>query len=236
VKDYVKEYFDRHAHAWVEAAYVGEVKFPVGPERVRLAIEGVAPAMQDGARLADLGCGGGQLAVHAARLGWRPVGVDVAPSMVELARERRCYADVLVADAAALPLGDGAFDLVMAYMTFQDMDDLDGALSEAARVLEPGGHLCAAFVHPFASGRLVDGETDYFEHRRYTDVFERDGLRMAFHQLHRPLSAYFAALRAAGFVVEDVREPLPPPDLVAAHPTTAKNLRRPCFLHLLARR
>ena len=86
VKDYVKDYFDRHAHGWVEAAYAGDVRFPVGPERVRLAIEGVAPAMREGSRLVDLGCGGGQLCVHAAHLGWRAVGVDDAPGMIEEAR------------------------------------------------------------------------------------------------------------------------------------------------------
>ena len=69
MQDYVKDYFDRNAAAWVEGAYAGGSKFPVGPERVRLAIEGVAPAMRDGAALVDLGCGGGQLCIHAARLG-----------------------------------------------------------------------------------------------------------------------------------------------------------------------
>ena len=82
----MKDYFDRNAHAWVEAAYAGDVRFPVGAERVRLAIEGVAPAMQEGSRLVDLGCGGGQLCVHAANLGWRAAGVDSAPGMIEEAR------------------------------------------------------------------------------------------------------------------------------------------------------
>src|SRR6266849_3122558 len=83
MQDYVKDYFDRNAAAWVEGAYAGGSKFPIGPERVRLAIEGVAPAMRDGAVLVDLGCGGGQLCIHAARLGWSATGVDVAPGMIE---------------------------------------------------------------------------------------------------------------------------------------------------------
>ena len=79
----MRDYFDRHAHAWVEAAYDSDVRFPVGSERVRLAIEGVAPAMQEGSRLVDLGSGGGQLCIHAANLGWSAVGVDNAPGMIE---------------------------------------------------------------------------------------------------------------------------------------------------------
>src|SRR5205823_1062406 len=89
VSDYVKDYFDRHAGAWVEQAYpAGRIppKFPIGEERLRLAIEGVADAVPAGGALVDLGCGGGQLCLHAARLGWRVTGVDVAPGMIEEAR------------------------------------------------------------------------------------------------------------------------------------------------------
>src|ERR671932_754127 len=127
MKDYVKEYFDRHAHDWVEAAYVGEVKFPVGGERVRLAVEAVAPAMRDGARLADLGCGGGQLAVHAARLGWRPVGVDVAPAMI---------------DESGLP--DGDFSAVTALGLIEYLEDDDALFAEARRLLREGGRFAVS--------------------------------------------------------------------------------------------
>ena len=45
--------------------------------------------MQEGSRLVDLGCGGGQLCIHAAKLGWRAVGVDNAPGMIDEARGER---------------------------------------------------------------------------------------------------------------------------------------------------
>jgi SAM-dependent methyltransferase len=79
----------------------------------------------------------------------------------------------------------------VAYMSLHDIDDLVGALREAGRVLEPGGRLCAAVVHPASSAHLgSDDEVPYFEERHYTDVVERGGLEMAFHGIHRPLRAY----------------------------------------------
>jgi SAM-dependent methyltransferase len=141
VRDYVKDYFDRHAHRWVEAAYIGDVKFPIGPERMRLAIEGVAPAMQAGSRLVDLGCGGGQLCVHAAELGWRAVGVDVAPGMINEARTgaEGLEIDWIVGayDESGLP--DGEFDAVTALGLIEYLEDDDGVFAEAARLLGDSG-------------------------------------------------------------------------------------------------
>lgn len=146
MKDYVQDYFDRHAHAWVEAAYVGDVRFPVGSERVRLAIEGVAPAMHEGARLVDLGCGGGQLCVHAANLGWDAVGVDNAPGMIEEARAAAGDADIAWIEAAYDESGlpDGEFDAVTALGLIEYLPDDNGLFAEAARLLRPGGRLAVS--------------------------------------------------------------------------------------------
>jgi len=146
VRDYVREYFDRHAQAWVEAAYVGEVKFPVGPERLRLAVEGVAPAMAPGARLADLGCGGGQLPIHATQLGWRAVGVDVAPAMIEEARAAADGAEIewLVAayDESGLP--DADFSGVTAMGLIEYLEDDGDLFREARRLLRAGGRFAVS--------------------------------------------------------------------------------------------
>ena len=185
----------------------------------------------------DLGCGEGRGGVSLRERGHRMIGVDAAPTLAGLARETGAYEEVHLADAAALPLDDGAVDLVVAYMSLHDMDDVAGALREVGRVLEPGGRLCAAIVHPLSSAHLgSDDELPYFERRDYTDVVERDGLEMAFHGIHRPLQDYAGALRDAGLVLEDLREPSPADEQVSAFADLANARRRPPFLHLLALR
>ena len=192
---------------------------------------------QAGRLTLDLGCGEGRGGLALRERGHRVVGVDAAPTMVRLARETGAYDEVHLADAAALPLDDGAVDLVVAYMSLHDIEDLAGALRASARALEPGGRLCGAIVHPLASAHLgSDAETPYFEPAHYTDVVERDGIEMAFHGIHRPLEAYFEALHGAGFAVERLREPAPTDEDVAALPALAKVRRRPAFLHWVAQR
>jgi SAM-dependent methyltransferase len=190
-----------------------------------------------GRRTLDLGCGEGRGGVELRGRGHRVVGVDAAPTMVALARETGAYEDVHLADAAALPLDAASVDVVVAYMSLHDIEDLAGTLREVARVLAPGGRMCAAVVHPLSSAHLgSDDEVPYFEQRHYTDVVERDGLEMAFHGIHRPLEAYTGALRATGLALEDLREPAPTDEHIAAFAPLAKARRRPTFLHWLAQR
>ena len=54
----------------------------------------------------------------------------------------------LHADATAPPFDDAAFHLVVIYNALMDADDMPGAVVEAARVLECGGHLCVSVTHP----------------------------------------------------------------------------------------
>jgi SAM-dependent methyltransferase len=146
VKDYVRDYFDRNAERWVEAAYAGDSRFPVGPERVRLALEGVAPAFRDGAALLDLGCGGGQLCLAAAELGWRVTGLDVAPAMVEEARALCAGHEVefVVGSFEESGLGDASVDAVTALGLIEYLPDDRTLFAEAGRLLRPGGRFAVS--------------------------------------------------------------------------------------------
>ena len=149
MSDYVTEYFDRHSAAWVEEAYLDDrlpVKFPVGEERLRLAIEGVAPAVPPAGALADLGCGGGHLCLHAARLGWRATGVDVAPAMIESAK-RLCEGlpvRLLVGSFDDSGLEDAAFDAVTAMGLIEYLPADDALFAEAGRLLRTGGRFAVS--------------------------------------------------------------------------------------------
>jgi SAM-dependent methyltransferase len=195
-----------------------------------------------GRRSLDLGCGEGRLARDLKALGHAVAAVDASAALVAAAREADPTLDAHVADAAALPFDDAAFDLVVAFMSLQDVDDLEGAVREAARVLERGGRLCVAIVHPLNSagsfaGREQDSpfviEGSYLDISYYADELERDGLEMTFTSAHRPLEAYTEALAGAGLLIERLREP-PVPEHAIAKPSTRRWQRLPLFLHLRA--
>ena len=188
------------------------------------------------ARVVDVGCGEGRVDRDLKALGYEVTGIDGSPTMVEAAREADPQGEYLVADASALPFPDGSADIVVAFMSPHDFDDLDGALCEAARILVPGGHLRMALVHPMNSaGRFPTRETDavfeiresYFEERRTRQTFTRDGLTMTFTSQHRSLERVAGAILAAGLLIDRVAE-LPDTSDAAGKPWR----RLPLFLHL----
>jgi SAM-dependent methyltransferase len=163
----------------------------------------------------DVGCGEGRAARELAKLGYqRIVGVERSPTLAAAAAAASPGVPVLIGDAAALPVADASADLVLACMSLLDVDDFPGAVREIGRVLAPGGTLCLAVVHPFASARDVSSmhtgvfrvSDPYLDQHRYTDSIERDGLAMTFTSMHRPLSAYTSALFANGMAITALTE------------------------------
>jgi SAM-dependent methyltransferase len=124
-----------------------------------------------------------------------------------------------VGPAEALPFDDRAFDLVVAYNSLMDVDDMPVAVREAARVLAPGGRLCACITHPVQTASTWDDSDDdaplvvsetYLD-RRWMDVaVEREGLAFTFDGWCYPLEAYTRALEEAGLLIEAIREPADP--------------------------
>lgn len=91
----------------------------------------------------EVGPGPGELAERIARqLAVSVMAIDVSPRMVELTRARGI--DARVGDVQALPFEDSSFDLVVAAWVLFHPADLDRALSEIARILQPAGRLIAA--------------------------------------------------------------------------------------------
>jgi 2-polyprenyl-6-hydroxyphenyl methylase/3-demethylubiquinone-9 3-methyltransferase len=113
----------------------------------------IPPAGRPGAVLVDLGCGGGLLAPHAARLGYRHVGVDLRESGLRLARDHRVVP--VRADVTRLPLADAVADAVSAGEILEHVTDLPAAVAEACRVLRPGGTLAIDTLARTWTARLV---------------------------------------------------------------------------------
>ncbi len=102
-----------------------------------------------GTRLLDIACGSGYAAALAAARGAEVTGVDIAPALLEIARERTPSGTFIEGEMDALPLPDARFDVVTSVNGFQFALDPPTAFAEATRVLKPRGKLAAAtFAEP----------------------------------------------------------------------------------------
>lgn len=195
-----------------------------------------------GKRTLDLGCGEGRLSRDLKRLGHDVVAVDASPALVTAAHEADPKLETHLSDAAKLPFDESSFDLVIAFMSLQDIDDFEGAIRETARVLRAGGRFCLAIVHPLNSAGKFDGDEadspftitgSYLDRSYYADNVVRDGLEIDFVSAHRPLEAYTEAIAEAGLLIERVKEPAVP-NAALTRPQSRRWQRMPLFLHLRA--
>ncbi|MGY1642209.1 methyltransferase domain-containing protein [Geodermatophilus sp. SYSU D00703] len=113
--------------------------------------EHIPSAASPGAVLVDLACGGGLMAPHAARLGYRHVGVDLGLAGLAVAREHGVLA--VRASVLAVPLVDGCADVVVAGEILEHVEDDVAVLAECARLLRPGGTLV---IDAIADTRLAE--------------------------------------------------------------------------------
>jgi SAM-dependent methyltransferase len=109
----------------------------------------------------EVGCGTGVLTRLLAALPQvrTVVGVDLAESLVEKARELAPGLRFERADARSLPFADASFDVAVFDSTLSHVPEPERALGEAFRVLRPGG-LLAAFDGDYATTTVALDEHD----------------------------------------------------------------------------
>jgi len=96
-----------------------------------------------GARVLDAGCGGGGASVLAAKRGAQVSGLDAAPGLIRIARDRVPDGDFRVGDIEDLPYDDNIFDVVFAANSIQYAADRERTLREFGRVCRPDGYIVA---------------------------------------------------------------------------------------------
>lgn len=99
-----------------------------------------------GARVLDVGCGGGLLAERLARAHGIVTGIDLAPAMIGAAREHAAQGglsiDYRIASAESLAAGEpGSFEVITCMEMLEHVPDPAGMMRTLAQLLRPGGQL-----------------------------------------------------------------------------------------------
>jgi len=141
---YVRALFDQYAPKF-EAALVDDLGYR-GPALLFKAVLSARAAIRKPAlfkRAIDLGCGTGLTATAFAAQVDEFTGIDLSPRMIERARDTGLYAEVEVAEMVEglRSKPDASVDLILAADAVVYLSDLAPLLSEARRVLAPGGLL-----------------------------------------------------------------------------------------------
>jgi SAM-dependent methyltransferase len=165
----------------------------------------------------DVGCGEGRFCRMLAAENIKTTGIDPTDTLLQQAKRLDPAGDYRAGRAEVLEFPDGAFDLVVSYLTLIDIPDIRCAIPEMARVLRPGGSLLIANLTSFWTAGPPEGWTpgppeercfcidNYMEERGDWAAW-RD---MKIYNWYRPLSTYMTLLLGAGLELRYFDEPLP---------------------------
>ena len=130
-------------------------------ERISHAGEAVVEAagIEPGHDVLDVACGTGNATIPAAKAGARVTGLDFAPALLAIARERAADAmveiDFTEGDAQELPFENASFDRIVSTFGHMFAPDHERTAREMKRVLRPGGAIAVACWSPEGSiGRM----------------------------------------------------------------------------------
>jgi ubiquinone/menaquinone biosynthesis C-methylase UbiE len=158
----------------------------------------------------ELGCGAAQWSVSLARLGARPVGLDVSSRQLEHARRNMDSAGVdfplVEASGENVPLDDASFDIVFCDHGAYNFADPRLLVPESGRLLRDGGLLAFNKVSPVLD-LFYDVDADRVDDRLHNGYFELDRFEDAETvDFQLPYGEWIRLFRANGFEVEDLIE------------------------------
>lgn len=123
-----------------------------------------ARAQLPGARVADVGCGGGLLSESLTRAGASVTGIDLGEKVIDIARlhlhESNLEVDYRVQSSADLATSESAsFDVVCCLELIEHVPDPAALVNDLAMMLKPGGRLFLSTINrtPAAFGAVIIG-------------------------------------------------------------------------------
>jgi predicted TPR repeat methyltransferase len=163
--DLVARHFDAYA-ATFDEQLTGHLGYEV-PDRIAALLAPHLPA-GGGLSVLDIGCGTGLCAVHLRPHAHHLAGVDLAPRMIDKARERGLYDRLDAADLlTVLEREDGRWDVIVAGDVLTYFGALEPVFDAVARALAPGGWFAFTTENADVEGFVLHGSGRYAHGNRY---------------------------------------------------------------------
>ncbi|WP_372369651.1 class I SAM-dependent methyltransferase [Candidatus Uabimicrobium sp. HlEnr_7] len=112
------------------------------------------------AKAVDLACGTGRTGAWLKRQGIRELdGIDITPEMMDNAKEKKIYRQLVHGDIRNTKFADNTYDLAVCSLANEHIPSLDPLYKEADRIVVKNGYFVIVGYHPFF---LLNGIPTHF--------------------------------------------------------------------------
>ena len=202
-----------------------------------------------GKTILDLGCGIGENCRLLAEKGAASVlGIDASEKMLSIARRENKFPNVeyRLLDMESIDLIPSRFDLVVSSLAIHYVEDFNALICNIYNALHGHGLFVFSQEHPLTTAPMAGAKWIYddlgeVDHYRLTD-YMRHGKRTVCWfvndviKYHRTFSDLVNGLVTGGFQIEEMRESMPSDAIIQRIPSYAKDLHKPDFLLIKARK
>jgi ubiquinone/menaquinone biosynthesis C-methylase UbiE len=159
----IDEHFDVDSVFWTDIYQRKDVLGVIFRRRQAITLNYIKElALPKTARVLEIGCGAGFMAIALAQRGYSVHAVDHAPAMIALtqkhAKQKRVdnRIQTTIGDLNNLTFESQSFHLIVALGVVIWLHNLKNALAEIARVLTPGGYVVLSMNNTYGAGLLID--------------------------------------------------------------------------------
>lgn len=212
------------------------------------SIRSLLPELK-GKTVLDLGCGFGENCIDFINKGAvRVVGIDISEKMLTIAKAENAFENIeyIRLDINDIDTIDEKFDIVYSSLAFHYIKSFSKLVNNISNLLKDNGLLIYSQEHPLTTApkegsswtRNEKGEPLHYNLSDYMDSGERkvkwfiDGVI----KYHRPFSEIINTLIETDFEIQKIIEPLPDEKALKLIPKMKKDIHKPNFLIIRARR
>ena len=197
-------------------------------------------------RVLDIGCGYGWHCSYAAEQGASYVlGIDISDKMLETAKEKNKSPNIEYLKMAMedIDFDENSFDIIISSLALHYSPGFESICLKLYKSLTYGGYFVFSVEHPIFTAHGLqdwiydsDGNISHWPIDRYFAEGRRNTLFLGEKvvKYHRTIMSYVKGLIRAGFVIEDIVEPVP--ENADSNPDMRDELRRPMMLLVSGRK
>ncbi|MGE6515895.1 class I SAM-dependent methyltransferase [Lysinibacillus sphaericus] len=200
-------------------------------------------------KVLDIGCGMGGFAKYCIEIGAQHVtAIDISKNMLLIAQSVHAHPkiDFYQQSLEHFEAKPSSFDCIASSLVLHYISDFHALIGKITTILRPNGVLIFSVEHPIVTARKEmeswiydkDGNRCHYA----IDDYQDEGLRKqtwfveGVEKYHRTMSTIINTLIAHGLAIEKVIEPIPDREAIQTLSSLEKELRRPSFLLVKARK